>query len=62
MRKLLINIFFCFLSTAIFAQDPNFSLFYNNPTYYNPAMTAINKGLTFRANMRNQWLHLWRFI
>lgn len=56
MRKLLINIFFCFLSTAIFAQDPNFSLFYNNPTYYNPAMTAINKGLTFRANMRNQWL------
>ena len=43
------------MSIVNYAQDPNFSLFYNNPTYYNPAMTAINKGLTFRANIRNQW-------
>lgn len=37
------------------AQDPNFSQFYNNPVYYNPAMTAIGKGYTFRANARNLW-------
>lgn len=38
-----------------FGQDPNFSQFYNNPVYYNPAMTAIGKGYTFRANARNLW-------
>ncbi|TNE55792.1 MAG: type IX secretion system membrane protein PorP/SprF [Bacteroidetes bacterium] len=37
------------------AQDPNFSMFYNVPTYYNPAMTAINNGLTVRSNYRNLW-------
>jgi type IX secretion system PorP/SprF family membrane protein len=38
-----------------FAQDPNYSQFYNNPVYYNPAMTAINNGMTFRSNARNLW-------
>lgn len=37
------------------AQDPNFSQFYNNPVYYNPAMAAIGRGYTFRANARNLW-------
>jgi type IX secretion system PorP/SprF family membrane protein len=37
------------------SQDPNFSQFYNNPVYYNPAMTAIGNGYTFRANARNLW-------
>lgn len=45
-----------FLSVlTINAQDPNYTLFYNNPTYYNSAMTAINGGFIFRFNMRNQW-------
>lgn len=39
----------------VFAQDPNFSMFYNNPTYYNPGMVAIGNGLTFRAITRNLW-------
>lgn len=44
------------LSTRIvLAQDPNFSQFSNNPVYYNPAMTAIGKGYTFRAHARNLW-------
>lgn len=43
------------LSLAGMAQDPNYSQFYNNPVYYNPAMTAINDGMTFRANARNLW-------
>lgn len=47
-----------FISSILFdtiAQDPNFSQFYSNPVYYNPAMTAIGKGYTFRANARNLW-------
>ena len=46
-----------FLITSIeaFAQDPNFSMFYHNPTYYNPAMTAIGNGFTFRSNYRSLW-------
>lgn len=41
--------------TAVLAQDPNFSMFYNTPNYYNPAMTAINNGLTLRGSYRNLW-------
>lgn len=49
-------VFLCWIAgLASFAQDPNFSLFYNNPTYYNPAMTAIGNGFTFRTNMRSLW-------
>lgn len=55
MKKILISILFSLLNYLAIAQDPSFSLFYNNPIYYNPAMNAINKGLTFRANARNQW-------
>lgn len=39
----------------VLAQDPNFSQFYNNPTYYNPGMTGINDGATVRLNARNLW-------
>lgn len=48
-------IIFNSLSPDALAQDPNFSQFYNNPVYYNPAMAAIGKGYTFRANARNLW-------
>lgn len=37
------------------AQDPNFSQFYNNPTYYNPSMVAINNGMSMRVNARSLW-------
>jgi type IX secretion system PorP/SprF family membrane protein len=44
------------LSLISFAQDPQFSQFYSNPVYLNPAFT----GLTFQhriiGNYRNQWL------
>lgn len=54
MRKLVI-LFTILISVQVCAQDPNFSQFYNNPVYYNPAMTAINNGTTFRINGRNLW-------
>ena len=54
-RKLIIIIYTLLCAVYSHAQDPNFTLFYNNPSYYNPAMTAINNGLTFRTNDRIQW-------
>lgn len=58
MKRILISILFSLLNYLAIAQDPSFSLFYNNPIYYNPAMNAINKGLTFRANSRYQWTEI----
>jgi type IX secretion system PorP/SprF family membrane protein len=59
MKKILTYSFlisiFLGLSDSILAQDPNFSMFYNNPTYYNPGMVAIGNGLTLRANTRSLW-------
>jgi type IX secretion system PorP/SprF family membrane protein len=55
IRILIITIYSLFIAALVNAQDPNFTLFYNNPAYYNPAMTAINRGFTFRLNVRNQW-------
>ena len=37
------------------AQDPNLSMFYNNPMFYNPAMTAYASGFGLKVNARNQW-------
>ena len=44
-----------FCGPLIWAQDPNYSQFYNNPIYYNPSMTGINSGISIRTNVRNQW-------
>ncbi len=44
-----------FGASIAWGQDPNFSQFFNNPIYYNPAMTAINSGTCLRFNGRNQW-------
>lgn len=38
-----------------YSQDVNFSQFYNNGVYYNPAMAAIGNGYTYSFNARNQW-------
>lgn len=44
--------------TDIQAQDGNFSQFFNNPLYYNPAFVGLNKGLKARLHYRNQWYDL----
>lgn len=46
---------FLLMFVRLWAQDPNFSQFYNNPVYYNPSMTGINNGLSVRLNSRNLW-------
>lgn len=57
MKKLTVFILLitCFCPSPLKAQDPNFSQFYNNPLYYNPGMTAINNGMSWRMNARNLW-------
>jgi type IX secretion system PorP/SprF family membrane protein len=39
-------------------QDPNFSQFFNAPSYYNPALTGLNTGLKASFTFRNQWPNL----
>lgn len=43
------------IASQLQAQDPSFSQFYAARTYLNPAFTGIQPGVTFSANMRDQW-------
>jgi type IX secretion system PorP/SprF family membrane protein len=40
------------------AQDVDFSQFFNNPTYFNPAYVGLTQGLKVRMNYRRQWTGL----
>jgi type IX secretion system PorP/SprF family membrane protein len=40
------------------AQDVNFSQYFNNPTYFNPAYVGLTVGLKTRLNVRKQWTGL----
>ena len=41
-----------------YSQDFDYSQFYNNPTYYNPANVGLTTGLKSRLNYRRQWTGL----
>ena len=57
-----IRILFVFmLSITMFtagAQDIDFSQYFNNPTYFNPAYVGLSTGLKVRLNARKQWTAL----
>jgi type IX secretion system PorP/SprF family membrane protein len=46
---------FLLSSQKVFAQDPQFTQFYANPLYLNPALAGSKLCPRFCANYRNQW-------
>ncbi len=57
IRSLLLLALICSLFNTQ-AQDINFSQYFNNPTYFNPAFVGLSKGLKIRLNARKQWTGL----
>lgn len=44
-----------FATETLVGQDPNYTQFTNNPTYYNPAYTGLYTGARARFSFRDQW-------
>jgi len=61
-KVLNMRIFLVFMLTlpilTVKAQDVNFSQYFNNPTYFNPAYVGLSTGLKVRLNVRKQWTGL----
>lgn len=55
MRRLLFSTLFIMTSVTASAQDLEFTQFYANPLYLNPAFAGTNGCARFTANYRNQW-------
>lgn len=55
------NLTFAFLFSMILgskfvqSQDPNYTQFFSNPLYYNPAYTGLYTGIRARFAFRDQW-------
>lgn len=58
MKAIFIILLFASAWTSSVAQDPNFTHFFNNTLYYNPAATAIHSGFRFTGNMRALWTNV----
>lgn len=55
MKKILFSSLFILSALASNAQDLEFTQFYANPMYLNPAFAGSNGCARFAANYRNQW-------
>lgn len=51
----LVLVFFLSLGPSLPAQDAFFTHFYNNRSYYNPALTGINGAFSLSAKHKSQW-------
>jgi type IX secretion system PorP/SprF family membrane protein len=58
LAPLFIMIAVLLLNANVYAQDPNFSQFYNQPVQNNPAFAGLNNGLRFSALYRNLWARI----
>ena len=58
MRKIVIYCVLLFLSGSLKAQDPQFTQFYANPLYLNPAFAGAFGCPRLHANYRNEWPNL----
>jgi type IX secretion system PorP/SprF family membrane protein len=54
-QKKYISLFVLALSVKVFAQDPQFTQFYNTPMFLNPALAGSSDAHRFTATYRNQW-------
>ena len=52
---ILIAAFFCIPTQKAYAQDPEFTQFYANPLYLNPAFAGTGRCPRIIMNYRNQW-------
>lgn len=57
-KKILIIIPLLLFHFALNAQDPSFSQFYFNQTFFNPGYTAFHGGTNFSATYRRQWVNI----
>lgn len=55
MKRILVISLFVLFGSLTRAQDPNFSQFFLNSIYYNPALTGINDGFRVGTSYRNLW-------
>lgn len=55
VKHIFILCLLCGLSTTVRAQDPQFTQFYANPIYLNPAFAGSHGCPRFSLNYRNQW-------
>lgn len=55
MRTGIVLAFTLFISSDVFAQDPQFTQFYANPLYLNPAFAGTAHCPRVSLNYRNQW-------
>jgi type IX secretion system PorP/SprF family membrane protein len=60
MKTIKIFIIIISILTGInaYSQDPSFSQFYNNQTYYNPAFVGIHGGMMANLTYRRQWVKI----
>lgn len=55
LKQLFILITFCFSAQSALSQDPQFTQFYANPLYLNPAFAGSHGCPRFALNYRNEW-------
>lgn len=55
IRVIAVICLICFTSNGAFGQDPQFTQFYANPLYLNPAFAGSHGCPRFSMNYRNEW-------